>query len=299
MYKGFPINLTQLIRCQENCGGLKVEDFGAKNDFIWTGSLKCNTCGAVYNINEGILELMPHQGPLESIVQQEVEARDRQAKDYDNMVRNVGQEPGILSTLEHLGSVAGKTLIEFGCGTGIFTTRLAQSCKQIVALDFSKESLIVLAEKLRGEANIGLVLADVTEVHITPSCFDLALSAQVLEHIPKQGRYLFYERVLESLVPNGIFVSTSYYQSLWRRISRSNPEGYHTSGIFYHRFSKDEITREIGRYFQIMEAHPIRPKIPLVRRLHLPVVRLSRAFEALPILRETGQLILVKACKRP
>ena len=198
-----------------------------------------------------------------------------------------------------LAALDNKSIIEFGCGVGRFTTRLLQDSKQVVALDFSLQSLNMLASKLTRQSNVGLVLADATQMRAAPGAFDLALSTQVIEHFPtREQRGAFIERVYESLTPNGIFVCIAYHQDLRRRLSSKEVEGFHSSGIFFHRFTLPEIKSEIKhRRFRIIRTQPIQIQLPLTRRLRLPMVWLSRQLENIPVLREFGNLVLVKAEK--
>ena len=299
MYQGFPVSLTDLIRCQEDLEALSIEENEGGSDFIQRGSLKCSKCGTIYNIDKGILELLPCQEPLQSVVQHEVETRDIQAKDYDKLRYTGEDEVEISSTLKHLGAFTGKNLIEFGCGIGRYTTIIASKCRQVIALDFSRESLLILAGKLKDADNTGLVWADATKMRVAPDYFDLALSAQVVEHIPSvEARSLFFQRIFESLSPEGMLLCTAYHQDVMRRIRELKHEGYHPSGIFYHYFSKEEMKNEVSKHFATVIIYLIQPHIPYARRFHIISPILFKTFQALPILNKLGRLILVKAYKR-
>lgn len=298
MYQGFPIEQVHFVRCQKDSEVLTIENADGRETTIMNGLLRCARCGSKYDITQGILDLMSYQRPLDEVSLQEQLTRDTEAEIYEGQFSEEGDEMEIPSTLRHLGNLSGKTVVEFGCGTGRFTVKLMEECKRLIALDFSRQSLLELGRKLKARKNIGLVLADATQVRVAFQEFDLVLSTQVLEHIPTAvKRSEFFERVRQALKTDGIFVCTAYYQNLWRRWDRAKAEGFHSTKIFYHFFTISEIRREMKPYFRVLENHPIQIVIPFSRRLRLPLVPLSRRLEHVPVLNQFGRLILVKAEK--
>ena len=301
MYASFPVNIVRFIKCQKDSGNLTVGNSDIFNNRIVDGSLKCTDCGTIYRIKQGILNLVSLQDSLDTISAQEVKARDKEAETFDEMHRDLRAEMETVSTFAHLGKVSGKNIIEFGCGTGRYTTKLLQEPNQVVALDFSMQSLLVLAKKLKAEANIGLILADITQVCIARESFDLALSFQVLEHIPdKLQRAAFLEKVNKCLRYDGIFLCTAYHYDLRRRLRKMPPEGFHPSNIFFHCFVISELKREARRCFKETHIHPIQIELPFTRRLGLTgssIVGLSKRLEHVPVLNNFGQLVILKTRK--
>lgn len=173
------------------------------------------------------------------------------------------------STIGQLGNFKNKKLIEFGCSTGRFTQKLLK-CKNILAVDFSKESLVVLSQKLASQKNIGLVLADAIQLRTEDNFFEHVLVAKLLEHIPgKVVRQKFLKNIKSTLKNQGRFVCSAYYNDIRRRIKKKPAEGFHQGVIFFHYFSKKEIKEEFKPIFKINKMKIIDITLPLEARLGL------------------------------
>ena len=81
---------------------------------------------------------------------------------------------------------------------------------------------------------------------------------------------------------------------LKKRILLESREGYHSSCIFYHSFTLQELRRELSPFFDIDEIHPIEIRVPFFYRLFKDKVALSRHLEHVPFLNQFGEWILVK-----
>ena len=48
---------------------------------------------------------------------------------------------------ESLGNIAGKSILDAGCGEGYLSRLLANKCKQVIAVDYSEEMLSIAKSK--------------------------------------------------------------------------------------------------------------------------------------------------------
>jgi len=73
---------------------------------------------------------------------------DQKAKNYSRYNENEGSfENQIFDALSSLDiNFKGKTLLDIGCGTGVYTLHLAKRCLHVVGIDSSQEMLKVLKE---------------------------------------------------------------------------------------------------------------------------------------------------------
>lgn len=73
---------------------------------------------------------------------------DKKSKTFPRYSENLNPiQKGAFDTLKHLGiELSGKSLIDIGCGTGVWTLHLAQKVKSVTALDASSGMLEVLKE---------------------------------------------------------------------------------------------------------------------------------------------------------
>ncbi len=303
MIKVFPRQAIGLIRCPCDGGEIFLTSTSEDNGTgIVSGVVTCLTDSShSYKIVDGILKLMLELESLDDKIQSEIQARDRQAANYDIKLSSRFDKE-LPSTLGAIGSVLGKSVIEYGCGTGRITKHLL-GAELIVAIDFSYESLVILAHKLSGQSNLALIQSEITSVKIKPKSFDLAVSIQVIEHIPtSEMRAIFFNSVKDTLVDNGLFILSAYHFDLRRRLKNKPRIGQHNSGIYYHYFGQREIRKEMERFFDFYFAKKIDITWPMEARLHLNKLLggpLSRLGEKIPGINNLGHLILIKAKRKP
>ncbi|MBT6691326.1 class I SAM-dependent methyltransferase [Candidatus Parcubacteria bacterium] len=301
MSLGFSKKLIDSLVCQQDGAPLVVLEIQQENEFvIFSAKLKCQQCDKIYNIQQGILNCLLEQGKMKQLMQDEVEARDKEAEQYDQRL-SVRYHKEIPSTMKTIGNLSGRKVLEYGCGTGRLTTVIAPECRAVLATDFSLISLQILAKKLDNYKNVGLVLSNAVQFKAKSKYFDLATSFQFLEHVPsKEQRLTWLGLVKKTLKSSGEFVSTVYHYDWRKQKDNQNREGKHGSGIFFHYFTQEELANEVTGYFQVQDLHPIDITLPLEAKLKLPAKiagQLSRVFEKISIANKFGHLLIVKAIK--
>jgi len=106
------------------------------------------------------------------------------AGDYDDEVNPLiaMEEP---ATLEALGDVAGKDVLDAACGTGRYAIRLAQAGARVCGVDAS-EAMLAVARRKRDE--LGLVAdlgkGELTSLPFADESFDVAVCALTFCHLP-------------------------------------------------------------------------------------------------------------------
>ena len=96
--------------------------------------------------------------------------------------------------------LAGKSVLEVGCGTGLNTCWLADHARQVVGADFS-EGMLRQARRRLKEQRVDLLRTDVTKPWPFAQAFDLVVANLVLEHV-RQLEPLFRE-AHRVLLPGG------------------------------------------------------------------------------------------------
>jgi len=227
--------------------------------------------------------------------------RETAADGYDEEMGRVRQFDLMekLPTLAAVEPLRGKVVLELGCGTGRYTEDLAQASKAVLAVDFSAESLRVLAAKLGAVDNVGLVQADVTRLALAGGAFDRAVSTLVSNLPTRAHREAMYRLVAEALHDEGSFLFSTHHYGLRERLRRVPQDGRYTPGGIYRRlFTRAEIGDELVPYFAARRSRPIQIALPLTTRLGLPLIPMSRVLERVPLLNRFGELLLVTA-RRP
>lgn len=260
--EGWTVNssLLEVLRCPEGCATfLKLSVREGEKDRIKAGLLCCPTCSRTYPIENGIPRMLPaaladagHAPSDDSTARKrnEMRARDEQACDYDRMWHlNLFGLLEIPMTLRQLALAPDHLLLEAGCGTGRMTRQFAARCRRVVAVDFSWDSLLSCAAKLRkaGVHNVDLIQADVCDLPFESALFDRIVSCQVLEHIPTPAAR---ERAVEEwgrvMRPDGNLVLSAYQYSWITRLF-TQKEGEHTGGIYFYRFAREELRALLSR----------------------------------------------------
>jgi SAM-dependent methyltransferase len=263
---------------------------------VQTGLLRCTVCAETYPIDNGIIDFLKQESGLSAPMKIEVAARDRDVDRYDEHFRrrNAKEVP---STMKRLGDVSGKMLIEYGCGTGRFTTQLQAA--GILGVDFSLASLRHLQSKLTPGRNVGLVRAEASTFRVRRGFFDLALAAQVLEHFPDEFQWRqLLSHLSHTLLPGGRLVASVYHFDLRRRFRRVPQVGYHHSGIFCQYFTRSELYERFAPFFADVRIEHIDIELPVITHLSFDPATLgaiSRAFEKVPGFNQLSHLLLVTA----
>lgn len=299
---GFAIKLIPLVRCPREAGELALaEGFAVTPDdptSVQSGRLFCQTCGSEYGISDGILNLLNQDALDEASANEQKLRNDEQSTFDDTSSARAHHEMEMLPTLAAVPLIPGQTILELGCGEGRYT-RLLAGRAQLLAVDFSIELLRVLQRHLPpGTSNIGLVLGDITTLKVQPGRFDYALSTLTSNLPSRSHRESLYRLACGALAPTGRFVFSSHLQGIHERLTHQQKSGQYTpGGIYRYNFGLRESATEVRPYFEKVDARPIQIYFPFSRTFGLPVVKLSRMLEHVPLVNLLGHLVLVQASR--
>ncbi len=108
-------------------------------------------------------------------------------------------------------------VLEFACGTGVMTFRLAPHVESIRAIDNSDEMVVRAKAKLREETkNVTIEQLDIFDPGLEESSFDAVAAYNVLLYLPDRERVL--ARIRSLLKPGGMFLSAT--DCLGERLTR-------------------------------------------------------------------------------
>jgi SAM-dependent methyltransferase len=156
---------------------------------------------------------------------------ERIVDDYVALDGGAGRSVFHSLLLDHIGDVAGKRILEFGCGEGSLAIALAnQQGVDVVALD-NNPHMIKAAECRKGglpnpvQSKLCVALADETEVPLMGK-FDLVVCSLVLNMIPELERVTSIIRnLLGSLSESGnLIIAVTHPCFRW-----APHEGYHNN----------------------------------------------------------------------
>ena len=121
---------------------------------------------------------------------------DSKASEWDaNAVRAALADAVSRAIIAHMPVKRPENALEFGCGTGLVTLKVAPHCVILTAVDTSGEMLRVLDEKLivDGVPNVMTELLDLTlpgSASRLSGNFDFVFSSMTLHHIPDTAAFL-------------------------------------------------------------------------------------------------------------
>lgn len=300
MTAGFPLELVATLACQVEGGDVRATE--SQSQSIIDGVLECVVCGKKYPVRHGIVRMLDEEGHLDPVGAHEQSERDKEADSYDERLKNRHHKE-VVSVINMIHrDVRGKRVIEYAAGTGRFTLPVAGQASAVLAVDFSAQSLQVLARKIaQGNAKIGLVHADATTFRTKEAQYDCAISMQFIEHIQDAARRReFFRLVSETLNARGLFFLSAYHHDLRRRAYKLPQTGFHTSGVPFHYFSCRELRRELASVFPDVAVHAFDITLPLEERFGFSSELrglLSRILEYVPVIREFGHLAYARTSK--
>ncbi|SDK59619.1 class I SAM-dependent methyltransferase [Sediminibacillus albus] len=100
-------------------------------------------------------------------------------------------------------NIEGSTILDLGCGGGIYTKALAQmGAKRIIGLDYSKEMLRTARKYCKNELNTEFIWGDAANTELKNEQFDLILNRAVIHHLTDLP--LLFKEIHRLLKPGGI-----------------------------------------------------------------------------------------------
>lgn len=156
-------------------------------------------------------------------------------------------------------SLAECRVLDFGCGTGLLTERLAGRCGQVVAVDTSGKMIEVLRNKL-ASSNIGNVIVSTVPINSESikensdllSAFDLVVASSVCSFLPDYESSLL--DISSMMKPGAYFVQWDWMENMpGKRIEHA----FSSSGL---------ISQSIGQAFAMKTNGDSKPVIMGVGR---------------------------------
>ncbi|MBF0193093.1 MAG: methyltransferase domain-containing protein [Magnetococcales bacterium] len=132
---------------------------------------------------------------------------DDYAENWDGDERVIFYSQKAYDTLCEVTNLSSLNVLDFGCGTGLLSEKIAQHAKQVVALDASPKMVEVLTQKkLPNVLTIAELLTEtlISKNSLFKNKFDLIVASSVCGFLPD------YEATIpllkQLLLPDGVFV---------------------------------------------------------------------------------------------
>jgi uncharacterized protein YbaR (Trm112 family)/ubiquinone/menaquinone biosynthesis C-methylase UbiE len=196
----------QWLQCPDCRGPLDVaSSTRSEGDAIVDGSLACRSCACTYPIRKRIPRFVPDSSYVESFGWQWNRFAALQRDSYngtrlvrDTILRRSQWTPEFL---------AGKTLLECGCGSGNDTEVLADLCGTVVSLDLSS-AVDAMAPEVLARANVLVLQADLRRPPLREETFEIGYCHRVIQHTPEPP--VAFGQMAPFVAPGGWFFLHSY-----------------------------------------------------------------------------------------
>ena len=176
------------------------------------------------------------------------------AKEYDRWYERViaanpdwadEMSPWYRLVFESLVPVAGKQVLEVGCGRGGFSHFLASEGARVCGTDFSTSALELATKKSKGSrvagGSINFVQADAVQLPFDDQRFDIVISCEMIEHLPDPVAAL--REMARVCSPGGLlYLTTPNYLNLiglyelYAAVLKNNPHSDFSQPLDRHYF---------------------------------------------------------------
>ncbi len=131
----------------------------------------------------------------------------RLAADYDRKYADYNAKT-LDATLSVLGNVTGKTLLDIGCGTGLFLELVSSRFKEatLFGVDIVSEMLDIAQYRL--DKNIHLARASATNLPFESNSIDMVVSTSAFHYFPDQPKAI--QEIHRILKPGGKVIITDW-----------------------------------------------------------------------------------------
>lgn len=133
---------------------------------------------------------------------------DMRSKNYDQTSGGVyarAYDRTVARTVSYL--TPSDRVLEFACGTGLTTLRLAPHAAWVRGIDISPKMTAIAREKARDIPNVEITNTDLFDPGLEPGSFDVVTAFNVLLYLPDLPQVLARIRAL--LKPDGLFLSAT------------------------------------------------------------------------------------------
>jgi ubiquinone/menaquinone biosynthesis C-methylase UbiE len=133
------------------------------------------------------------------------------AKTYDEYMtkfRDYKKEAN--SIINYINLKKNQKIIDFGCGTGAFTTEFAKNCKEVIAVDVSDKMLNILKSKAKdlGLNNIKYVNKGFLTYEHSEEQVDAIITKSALHHLPDFWKFVVLKKMSKMIKFGGyLFLS--------------------------------------------------------------------------------------------
>jgi len=147
------------------------------------------------------------------------------------------------------------TVLEFGCGIGVFLPELSEKCGKVFAIDLFPEYAMLLDEELNLNIDFRKDLSE-----IPANSLDIIIAADVLEHFDNDELVECLGLFSDRLKPNGRLILSGPTENIVYKVGRIIA-GFSNKGEFHHT-NVDNLIDVIGNFFHLNRTRYLPFRLP-------------------------------------
>jgi len=220
------MSLARRLVCPECRGTLETHAEVSEGDEIRTGTLSC-ACGQFYPVRDGVPRFVGTDSYVDTF---SFQWRKHRLTQLDDATRKESEETFELSTGIKPEDLAGKLVLDVGCGMGRFSDVVSRAGAETVGIDLSY-AIDAAQDNLGGRPNVHLAQADVFRLPFQTGTFDCIFSIGVLHHTPDCRKATMH--LMRYLRPGGVLAVWLYPKYKLDMMFRRGAERFATDGAPY------------------------------------------------------------------
>lgn len=189
--------LADFLACPLCQARLQLDSQTQQGEEVNAGGLRCSQCPASFPIRNGIPRFVSSEAYASTFG---FEWKRWRRTQFDTASRQTSDLMFAASTGRRAGELAGKVVLDAGCGAGRYTDVVARAGGEIIGVDLSL-AVEVAQENLGQRPNCHFIQADILRLPFRPDTFDFIYSIGVLDHTPSTRASFL--ALLRSLKPSG------------------------------------------------------------------------------------------------
>jgi len=203
--------LIDLLSCPDCSGDLDL--LGIREEDITEGELKCLACKAVYPITNGIPRFVPQDNYASSFGFQWNKFRREQLDSYNGT--SLSADRFWSETGWNKDELAGKWVLDLGCGAGRFLDVVSATDAFVVGVDISS-AIDAAKSSLQDKENLEFVQASIYDLPFKDGAFDHCYCIGVVQHTPDTSATL--RSIAKCVKPGGKLALTIYPRKPWTKL---------------------------------------------------------------------------------
>jgi len=202
----------QFLRCPACGGELALASGEARDGDVEMGTLRCEGCGATFPIERRVPRFVPSESYANSFGFQWNAFRKTQLDSTTGLP--ISRDRFFAETRWKPEELAGKRVLDVGCGAGRFSEVALAAGANLVSLDYSS-AVDACMTNLGPHPRLTVLQADVYHLPLKPESFDFVYCLGVLQHTPDPHAAVL--ALAPPLKPGGR-LAIDFYPRLWLNV---------------------------------------------------------------------------------